>query len=140
MEAPSGGVLVDAEVSRQDVTAAAPALRESRRAISAGRLCATLFMAIGPMLDAAPIIDAWPVSRLTAAMAVALLAARDARPVAISVVTDFQPLDSPLNILVTGLTPPGLVALAISVVERAASRRRARRIAQPGRSARLRSA
>src|SRR5207247_4624632 len=36
----------------------------------------------------------------------------------ISAVADFQPLDSPLNILVTGLTLLGLVALATSVVER----------------------
>ena len=37
---------------------------------------------------------------------------------ALSAVVDAQPLDSPLNVLVTGLTATGLVALAVTAVER----------------------
>ena len=47
-----------------------------------------------------------------------LIVARSLVMSAISAVADFQPLDSPLNILVTGLTLLGLVALATSVVDR----------------------
>ena len=125
VEAPSGGVLVDAEVARQDLITARAALRHRVRAISLAIFAATLLMAIGPL------IDRRRRSRmrgeylaLTAAIAGALLAARSLALAAISVVADSQPLDSPLNILITGLTATGLIALAISTVER-------RRISSP---------
>ena len=55
---------------------------------------------------------------LTIIVAAELIVARSVVLAAISAVVDIQPLDSPLNILVTGLTALGLVALAITVVER----------------------
>ena len=123
--APSGGVLVDAEVARADLDAARAALRNRVWAISLTVFTLTLLMAIGPLIDRR---RRSRTSReylaLTAGVAVALLAARGLALAAISVVFDLQPLDSPLNVLMTGLTATGLVALAISTIER-------RRIASP---------
>ncbi len=117
--APSGAVLVDAEVARQDVTAARAALRARVRAIALVIFTLSMLLAIGPMLDLrreSPTRGRY--LGLTALMAAALVAARGLVLSAITAVTDFQPLDSPLNILVTGLTLVGLVALATNVVER----------------------
>jgi signal transduction histidine kinase len=116
---PSGSVLVNAEVTRQDLSSARSALRDAVWAVGLAIFAATLLLAIGPILD----LRRQSSTRrryltLTGLIAVALIAARSLVIAAISAVADFQPLDSPLNILVTGVTLLGLVALATSVVER----------------------
>jgi signal transduction histidine kinase len=117
--APSGAVLVDADVARQDVAAARSALRNRVWAIALVVLAASLLLAIGPILDARRRASTrGKYLGLTAVMAAALILARTLVLSAITAVADVQPLDSPLNILVTGLTLLGLVVLAISVVER----------------------
>jgi signal transduction histidine kinase len=118
--APSNGaVLADAEVSRQDVRSARAVLRSRMWAMSLGIFAATVLLAIGPLLDRrrrASKRAEFVV--LTAVIAVALLAARTLTLSALSAVADVQPLDSPLNVFVTGITAMGLVALAITTVER----------------------
>jgi len=123
--APSGAVLVDAEVARQDVAFVRVALRNRVWALGLAILAATLLVAIGPLLDTrrrATTRGAYV--GLSAIVAVALVGARSIALSAISAVADIQPIDSPLNILVTGLTTLALVALAVTVIER-------RRIARP---------
>ncbi len=117
--APSGAVLVDAEVARADVNLAREALRNRVWAI------ALAIFAIALLLSAGPLLDERRRSRtragyfaLTAIIAAELVAARIVVLSAISAVADIQPLDSPLNILVTGLTALGLVAIAIGALER----------------------
>jgi len=117
--APSGGVLVNAEVARHDLIAVRSALRSRVRAIGLLVFAATLLLAAGPLLDRRRRATTsggylW----LTAAIAIAFVAARAVALVAIEAVAGVQPIDSPLNILVSGLTWLGLVALATSVVER----------------------
>ena len=115
----SGALLVDAEVARQDVAAARNALRNRVWAVSLSLFAVTLLMAIGPLLDARRRAETRrQYLALTAGIAVTLLATRTIVLVALSAVADFQPLDSPLNILITGLTATALVALAISAIER----------------------
>ena len=119
VEAPSGGVLLDAEVARQDLDAARAGLRNRVWAISLAIFAVTLLMAIGPLIDRRRRSRSrGEYLTLTAAVATALLAARSLALMALSVVTDFQPIDSPLNVLMTGLTATGLVALTISTIER----------------------
>jgi len=123
--APSGGVLVSAEVTRRDLDAARSALRSRVSAIALAVLAATLLLSVGPLLDRRRHARTRAgYLRLTALMAVALIAARSLAMFAVEAVADVQPLDSPLNILASGLTLLGLVALAVSVVER-------RRISSP---------
>ena len=117
--APSGSLLVNAEVTRQDLNSVRSALRARVWAVSLAIFAATLLLATGPLLD----LRRRSATRnrylaLTGIIAVALIVARSLVMSAISAVADFQPLDSPLNILVTGLTLLGLVALATSVVDR----------------------
>ena len=117
--APSGAVLADAEVSRQDVRAARSTLRSRILALSLVVFAATLLLAIGPLLDRQRISrSTTEYVALTLAMAVVLFTTRSLVLAALSAVAGAQPLDSPLNVLVTGLTALGLVALAVSAVER----------------------
>ena len=75
--APSGAVLVDADVARQDVTAVRAALRARVRAIALVILAVSLLLAIGPMLDARRRSSTrGRYLGLTAIMAVALRGAR----------------------------------------------------------------
>jgi len=117
--APSGGVLVNAEVARRDLNDVRRALRNRVWAIGLLVLAATLLLSVGPLLDRRRRSSTRAAYLgLTAVIAVALVAARSLMLGAISAVGDVPPLDSPLNILVSGLTLLGLVALATSVVER----------------------
>ncbi len=117
--APSGAVLADAEVSRQDVRSARSVLRSRIWALSLAFFVATLLVAVGPLLD-------WRRTARTtraylaaaAAVATLLVLARTLALSALSAVADVALLDSPLNVLVTGLTATGLVALAVTTVER----------------------
>ena len=115
----SGAVLADAEVSRQDVRAARAVLRSRIWALSVTIFSAALLLAIGPLLSRRQTTSStteyvW----LTLAVAIVVLALRSLVLGALSSVADAQPLDSPLNVLVTGLTATGLVALAVTAVER----------------------
>ncbi len=117
--APTGAVLVDAEVSRQDITLARAALRNRVWAISLTIFAISVLLAAGPLLDwrrRAATRRAY--LSLTAVIAAVLVVARMLLLQAMSAVWNAQPVDSPANILVTGLTLLGLVTLAISVVER----------------------
>ena len=101
------------------MTAVRAALGARVWAIALVVLALSLLLAIGPMLD----VRRQSSTRgrylgLTAIIAVALVAARTLVLSALTAVIGFQPLDSPLNILVTGLALLGLVGLATSVVER----------------------
>jgi len=126
--APSGAVLVDAEVARQDLHSVRSALRNRVRAIALLILAASLLLSIGPLLDQRRRSRTRAeYLALTAVIAVALVAARSIVLAAVSTVAGVQPLDSPLNVLITGLAATGLVALATSVVER-------RRISMPRRA------
>jgi len=115
----SGAVLADAEVSRQDVRSARAVLRSRMWALSVTIFSAALLLAIGPLLSKRQTTTStteyvW----LTLAVAAIVLATRSLVLGALSAVADAQPLDSPLNVLVTGLTATGLVALAVTAVER----------------------
>jgi signal transduction histidine kinase len=116
--APSGAVLVDADVSRQDVAFVRSALRSRVRALSLAVFAVTLLLATGPLLDRRhrSSTRAGYLS-LTAAIAAALVAARAIALTAVSAVADVRPLESPLNILATSFTLIGLVALAINAIE-----------------------
>ncbi|HUK34722.1 MAG TPA: HAMP domain-containing sensor histidine kinase, partial [Vicinamibacterales bacterium] len=117
--APSGAVLADAEVSRQDVRSARAVLRSRTWALSLAIFSAALLLAIGPLLNRRRRTRArGEYISLTAAIAVAVVIVRHLTLTALSAVADVQPLDSPLNVFVTGLTTIGLVALAVTTVER----------------------
>ena len=123
--APSGAVLVDAEVARQDLAFVRARLRNRVWAIGLTIFAATILLAIGPMLDLRRRASTRTVYLgITAIIAGVLIGARALVLSAISAVADFQTLDSPLNILVTSLPLLALVALAASVVAR-------RRVASP---------
>ncbi len=116
--APSGAVLADAEVSRQDVADVRAVLRSRIWALSLGIFSATLLLAIGPWLDRRRITrSSAEYVALTAAIAIALVGARWLVLAALSAVTNVQPL-APANILISGLLAVGLVALAVTTVER----------------------
>jgi signal transduction histidine kinase len=117
--APNGAVLADAEVSRQDVRSAREVLRSRIWAISLAIFAAAVLLAIGPLLDRTRrAIGPTEFLVFTAGVAAAVLAARSLTLSALSAVADVQPLDSPLNVLVTGVAAMGLVALAMTTVER----------------------
>ena len=123
--APSGAVLVDAEVARQDVAFVRVALRNRVWALGLAVLAVSILIAIGPLLERRRrVTTRGAYVGLTAIIALALVGARWIALSAISFVADVQPIDSPLNILVTGLVSLALVALAVTVIER-------RRIARP---------
>jgi signal transduction histidine kinase len=117
--APSGAVLADAEVSRQDVRSARSTLRGRILALSLVVFAASLLLASGPILDRRRVSRSTAeYVALTVAVAVVLFTTRSLVLAALSAVAEVQPLDSPLNVLVTGLTALGLVALGLSAVER----------------------
>jgi signal transduction histidine kinase len=117
--APSGAVLADAEVSRQDVRSARAVLRSRIWALSLAILSVALLLAVGPLLERRRSTKSTrEYVALTLGVTSALLVTRALVLAALAAVADVQPLDSPLNVLVTGLTAIGLVALAVSVVER----------------------
>jgi signal transduction histidine kinase/uncharacterized membrane-anchored protein YhcB (DUF1043 family) len=117
--APSGAVLADAEVSRQDVRSARTVLRNRTWALSIAIFSATLLLTVAPLLRRRQTTKSTrEYVALTLAVAAVVLGARGLVLAALSSVADAQPLDSPLNVLVTGLTLTGLVALAVTAVER----------------------
>jgi signal transduction histidine kinase len=132
--APNGAVLADAEVSRQDVTSARAVLRSRVWAIGLAIFAATLLFAIGPLLDRRRRAGTrTEFIALTAGIAAAVLAARGLTLSALSAVADVQPLDSPLNVFVTGIAAMGLVALATTTVERWRVSRQRPHVATPRR-------
>src|SRR5215475_329689 len=117
--APNGAVLADAEVSRQDVRSARAVLRSRMWALSLAIFSATVLLAIGPLLNRRRRANTrTEFLALTVGVAAAVLAARSLALSALSAFADVQPRDSPLNVLVTGLAAMGLVALAMTTVER----------------------
>src|ERR1043166_5940618 len=117
--APSGAVLVDAEVARPDLAYVRARLRNQVWAIALAIFAASILLAIGPLLDRRRhAATRKTYLGLTALIAVALISTRAIVLSAISSVADYQPIDSPLNILVTSLTLLPLVALAVSMIER----------------------
>ncbi len=117
--APSGAVLVDAEVARQDIASARAAFRSRVSAAALGVMTVTMLLALGPLLDQRRRSSTrGRYLAMTAAMIVILVAARTLALAAIAPVADTQSYESPPNILITGLTLLALVALAVTVVER----------------------
>jgi signal transduction histidine kinase len=117
--APNGAVLADAEVSREDVRSARAVLRSRMWAMSLAIFSATVLLAIGPLLNRRRRAKTRAeFLALTAGVAAAVLAARGLALSALSAFVDVQPLDSPLNVLVTGVAAMGLVALAMTTMER----------------------
>ena len=121
----TGGLLVEAEVSRADLTEARARWRARTWAACGVVLVLTLGLCAGPLLDVRRRARTATVFlAATAAVAVIVLAARASLLwVAVSVAGP-QPFGSPANALLTGLAAAALVALAVDLLMR-------RRVAKP---------
>ena len=116
---PDGSVLVEAEVSPQDLASARERWRHGVQAAVIAVLGATLLLCVWPAVELRRRAPNAPRFLLaTAAIVVMLLAARVTFWVATAAVVDDPVAGSPLNLLLTALTTAGLAWLAIDLIER----------------------
>jgi signal transduction histidine kinase len=122
---PTGGLLVQAEVSRADLIDARARWRARTWAAAVLVLVLTLGLCAGPLLDARRRARTAPeFLAATAAVAAILLVARSALLWVAASVAGPQPFGSPANTLATALTAAALVGLVVDLLAR-------RRVAKP---------
>ena len=125
---PTGGLLVEAHVSRTALAEARSRWRTQTWAASVLVLVLALLLCAGPLLDVRRRSrSTGAFLAATGAVAIILLMAREALLWVVSSVAGPQPFGSPANVLWTALTAAGLVALGgEALVRRRVARPRAR--------------